>query len=69
MGGGFSLAKKWEVSGFSMPELVFASANHPWLYVSNVDGPAPGFISRVAKDEYLIICEMMFLCGNMWLMF
>ena len=46
----FSLSKKWEVDGFKMPESVFASADHPWLYVSNVNGAEPGFISRVAKD-------------------
>ena len=46
----FALTKKWEVSGFKMPESVFASAEHPWLYVSNVNGAEPGFISRVAKD-------------------
>jgi|GEM_PF-175527 len=49
-GGDFSLEKKWETTGFSMPESVFANANHPWLYVSNVNGADPGFISRVAKD-------------------
>ena len=46
----FSLTKKWETSGFKMPESVFASSEHPWLYVSNVNGANPGFISRVAKD-------------------
>lgn len=46
----FALKTKWEVTGFKMPESVYASANHPWLYVSNVNGPEPGFISRVAKD-------------------
>ena len=49
-GSNFALIKKWEVSGFKMPESVFASADHPWLYVSNVNGAEPGFISRVAKD-------------------
>ena len=49
-GSDFSLNKKWEISGFKMPESVFASADHPWLYVSNVNGAEPGFISRVAKD-------------------
>jgi alpha-acetolactate decarboxylase len=50
LGSDFSLTKKWEVSGFKMPESVFASADHPWLYVSNVNGSDPGFISRVTKD-------------------
>lgn len=49
-GSDFSLTKKWELTGFKMPESVFASANHDWLYVSNVNGPAPGFISKVSKD-------------------
>lgn len=49
-GSDFALKAKWEVTGFKMPESVYASADHPWLYVSNVNGPEPGFISRVAKD-------------------
>ncbi|RKR13123.1 quinol monooxygenase YgiN [Maribacter vaceletii] len=46
----FSVAIKWEIGGFKMPESVYASTNHKWLYVSNTNGPAPGFISRVSKD-------------------
>lgn len=49
-GSDFSLKTKWEVTGFKMPESVYASPDHPWLYVSNVNGPQPGFISRIAKD-------------------
>lgn len=49
-GSDFSLEKKWETSGFKMPESVFASPNHKWLYVSNVNGAKSGFISRVSKD-------------------
>ncbi|ASJ75718.1 hypothetical protein [Granulosicoccus antarcticus] len=49
-GSDFALSTKWEVSGFKMPESVFSSANHPWLYVSNVNGSEPGFISRVSKN-------------------
>ncbi|WP_324027221.1 antibiotic biosynthesis monooxygenase [Maribacter sp. BPC-D8] len=46
----FSVAIKWELDGFKMPESVYASPNHKWLYVSNTNGAAPGFISRVSKD-------------------
>ena len=49
-GSDFVLTKKWETAGFKMPESVFASPDHPWLYVSNVNGANSGFISRVAKD-------------------
>lgn len=46
----FSVAIKWELDGFKMPESVYASPNHKWLYVSNTNGAEPGFISRVSKD-------------------
>lgn len=49
-GSDFSLEKKWELSGFKMPESVFASPDHKWLYVSNVNGADAGFISRVSKE-------------------
>lgn len=45
-----SFEKQWETDGFSMPESVYASANHDWLYVSNVNGQNSGFISRVSKN-------------------
>ena len=57
----FSLSKKWEVAGFKMPESVYASANHQWLYVSNVNGPKAGFISRVSKDG--VIDELQWATG------
>lgn len=50
IGSDFSLEPKWELDGFAMPESVFASANHKWLYVSNVNGADAGFISRVSKN-------------------
>ena len=46
----FAVAVKWELDGFKMPESVYASSNHKWLYVSNTNGAAPGFISRVSKE-------------------
>lgn len=46
----FALKVKWELDGFQMPESVFASKTHPWLYVSNVNGSNKGFISRVSKN-------------------
>lgn len=52
-GSDFSLESKWELDGFAMPESVFASANHKWLYVSNVNGAEDGYISRVSKDGKL----------------
>jgi len=45
-----SLEKLWELDGFSMPESVLAPRNHDWIYVSNVNGKEPGFISRLTKD-------------------
>lgn len=45
-----SLTPLWETSGFSAPESVCVSKNSNWLYVSNVNGSEPGFISRVTKD-------------------
>lgn len=45
-----SLTPAWELTGFSMPESAVAAPDHPWIYVSNVNGDAPGFISRVSKD-------------------
>lgn len=45
-----SLTESWSLGGFSMPESVYAAPDSPWLYVSNVNGPDTGFISRVKKD-------------------
>lgn len=45
-----SLTTAWELTGFSMPESAVTALDHPWIYVSNVNGDAPGFISRVSKD-------------------
>ena len=47
------LSPQWELSGFSQPESVCVSAAHQWLYVSNVNGQEPGFISRLSKDGQL----------------
>lgn len=46
----FALKTKWVVQGLKMPESVFASKEHEWLYVSNVNGTAPGFLSKISKD-------------------
>lgn len=40
----------WETAGFSMPESVVVIPGHNWLYVSNVNPKAPGFVSRLAID-------------------
>ncbi|SDW81164.1 Quinol monooxygenase YgiN [Lutibacter oricola] len=40
----YALEKQWEVSGFSMPESVFAASNHMWLYVSNVNPQNGAFL-------------------------
>ena len=45
------IEKKWETSGFVMPESVVADANSDWLYVSNiVNRTTPGYISRISKS-------------------
>ena len=43
----------WEVEGFANPESVLVTKNHPWLYVSNVNGENKGFISRLNKQGKL----------------
>jgi quinol monooxygenase YgiN len=51
----YALEKQWEVSGFSMPESVFASPNHPWLYVSNVNMKGKvGYLSKLDKNGKVI---------------
>ncbi|WP_075590172.1 antibiotic biosynthesis monooxygenase [Labilibacter marinus] len=51
----YAIKKQWEVSGFSMPESVFASSNHPWLYVSNVNMKGKGgYISKLSKDGKIV---------------
>ncbi|MFC6268152.1 carboxymuconolactone decarboxylase family protein [Frigoriflavimonas asaccharolytica] len=44
------LTKNWELTGFSMPESIVASATENWLYVSNVNKNEKGYISRITKD-------------------
>lgn len=44
-----SLAPQWELTGFSQPESVYVSPKHEWIYVSNVNGNEPGFISKLSK--------------------
>ncbi len=46
----YILKQLWEVDGFSMPESVLATPNSDYIYVSNVNGSNPGFISRLTKD-------------------
>lgn len=45
-----SMILSWEINGLSNPESVYASHEHPWLYISNTNGKNKGFISRVSKD-------------------
>ncbi|MGI2172376.1 hypothetical protein ACROAE_19695 [Shewanella sp. MF05960] len=45
-----SLAPQWELTGFSQPESVYVSPEHEWIYVSNVNGNEPGFISKLSKN-------------------
>ncbi|MEJ6121008.1 hypothetical protein MT390_03785 [Vibrio sp. 2-Bac 85] len=44
-----SLARQWELTGFSQPESIYVSPEHQWIYVSNVNGQEPGFISKLSK--------------------
>ncbi|WP_299662367.1 hypothetical protein [uncultured Psychromonas sp.] len=44
-----SLARQWELTGFSQPESIYVSPEHEWIYVSNVNGNEPGFISKLSK--------------------
>ncbi len=46
----YTLKQLWEIDGFSMPESVLATPNSDYIYVSNVNGSNPGFISRLTKD-------------------
>lgn len=51
----YAVEKQWEIDGFSMPESIFASSNHEWLYVSNVNQKGNGgYISKVSKDGKVI---------------
>lgn len=51
-----TLRGQWELQGFSQPESIVTAPNHPWIYVSNINGQNKGFISRVSKsgqiDQY-----------------
>lgn len=47
---GFAISPAWTTPGFAMPESVASVPNHPWLYVSNVNGDAVGFVSRVSPN-------------------
>ncbi|WP_375748999.1 SMP-30/gluconolactonase/LRE family protein [Vibrio sp. HN007] len=44
-----SLSPQWELSGFSGPESVYVSPDHPWIYVTNINGEKEGFISKLSK--------------------
>ena len=44
-----SLESQWELTGFSQPESVYVSPEHEWIYVSNINGKEPGFISKLSK--------------------
>lgn len=48
-----SLEPEWELTGFSQPESVYVSPEHQWIYVSNVNGQEPGFISKLSKGGVL----------------
>ncbi|MFD1552664.1 hypothetical protein DNU06_09140 [Putridiphycobacter roseus] len=51
----YTAEKQWELEGLSMPESIFASPNHDWLYVSNVNPKGNGgYISKVSKDGKVV---------------
>ena len=51
----YSVEKQWENEGLSMPESIFASPNHDWLYVSNVNPKGNGgYISKVSKEGKVV---------------
>ncbi|WP_298364348.1 antibiotic biosynthesis monooxygenase [uncultured Lutibacter sp.] len=51
----YSAVERWEISGSSMPESIFASPTHKWLYVSNVNQKGKiGYISKVSKEGKVI---------------
>ncbi|MDV7186392.1 antibiotic biosynthesis monooxygenase [Lutibacter sp. TH_r2] len=51
----YTAEKRWELSGGAMPESIFASINHEWIYVSNVNMKGGvGHISKVSKDGKVI---------------
>ena len=55
LNGTFTLVKQWEIDGFNMPESIFTSPNHEWIYVSNVNMKGGvEHISKVSKDGKVI---------------